>query len=92
MMLYHEIWYEKPFCNETKNCILGTPAGWRCSWGVAVVMMMMTKSMKYILQEILVGDEGIAGDGSLWPTDLLHCDDQTLVSFDFDQNVTFPIL
>ena len=56
------------------------------------MMMMMTKSMKYILQEILVGDEGIAGDGSLWPTDLLHCDDQTLVSFDFDQNVTFPIL
>merc|ERR550519_1164293 len=43
-------------------------------------MMMMTKSMKYILQEILVGDEGIAGDGSLWPTDLLHCDDQTLLN------------
>ena len=59
---------------------------------VGLMMMMMTKSMKYILQEILVGDEGIAGDGGLWPTDLLHCDDQTLVSFDFDQNVTFPIL
>ena len=29
------------------------------------MMMMMTKSMKYILQENLVGDEGIAGDGSL---------------------------
>ena len=50
----------------------------------------MMKSMEYILQENLFGDEGIAGDGSLWPTDLLHCDDQTLVSFNFVQNATFP--
>jgi len=34
----------------------------------------------HLLKEILVGDEGIAGDGSLWPTDLLHCDDQTLLN------------
>ena len=45
------------------------------------MMMMTTKSMKYILQANLVDDEGVAGeDGGLWPTDLLHCDDQTLVS------------
>ena len=48
---------------------------------MAVMMMMTTKSLKCILQANLLDDEGGAGvDGGLWPTDLLHCDDQSLVS------------
>ena len=52
----------------------------------ALAKNMMTKSRKYIFQANLVDDEIFGGDGGLWPTDLLHCNDQTLVSLDFASN------
>ena len=52
----------------------------------ALVKNMMMKSRKYIFQANLVDDEIFGGDGGLWPTDLLHCNDQVLVSVNFPSN------
>jgi len=43
-----------------------------------------------LLKANMADDESVSGDdGSLWPTDLLHCDDQTLLNSIYEAGVSY---
>merc|ERR1719367_1492223 len=52
-------------------------------------MIWKNELQLHLLKENLVNDEGIFGDGGLWPTDLLHCDDQTLLNSIYEAGVLY---